>query len=168
MQQRKTEMSEEKIIIREMEKTDLPQVLAMEKEYFPEAWSESIYVDALDLPYYTFLVAADRESGKIAGYGTLMNVADEGDIMNLAVRKDFRRHGLGELLLRRLMERGKEKGAVDFSLEVRSSNEAAVPLYRKMGFAVEGVRRGYYESTGEDALIMWKRGPHMKQETGRN
>ena len=71
------------------------------------------------------------------------------------MRPDYRSKGLGELLIVGLFERAMEVGARWVTLEVRVSNSAAQGLYRGFGFAPGGIRPGYYNDNGEDALVMW-------------
>ena len=79
---------------------------------------------------------------------------DEAHISTLAVEPRCRRRGIGELLLVGLIDWACEVGAAFMTLEVRPSNPAAQSLYRKYGFQVVGLRKGYYSDNGEDALIM--------------
>ncbi len=150
-------MQAEEILIRRMKEEDLPQVLTMEKRYFPDPWSERIYRDSMALDNYIFLVAEDAGTYCIAGYASLMGIGEEGDVMNIAVDERRRRKGIAEKLLQELFRLGDQAGICDYTLEVRKTNLAAVSLYQKMGFCTEGVRRGYYEHPREDALIMWRR-----------
>jgi len=94
-------------------------------------------------------------SGTVVGYAGLWLVLDEAHVTTIAVHPDLRGHGLGELLLVRLVAIAQEMGAKRMTLEVRVSNEVAQTLYRKYSFKVEGVRRRYYSDNDEDALIMW-------------
>lgn len=143
--------------LRPLTAADLPQVLAMEKAYFSQPWSEAVYRDSMALDYYIFLAAEEEKTGILIGYASLMDAAGEGNIMNIAVRESYRGRGIGSRLLSALMEEGQKRGISDFTLEVRKSNASAVHVYEKLGFRTEGVRRGYYENPREDALIMWKR-----------
>jgi len=89
----------------------------------------------------------------IVGYGGFWLMAGEAHISTIAVRPEFRRSGIGELLLVAMIDRATELGAKVATLEVRVSNTAAQSLYRKYGFRQVGLRRRYY-SNNEDALIM--------------
>ncbi|MFB0534808.1 MAG: ribosomal protein S18-alanine N-acetyltransferase [Anaerolineae bacterium] len=90
----------------------------------------------------------------ILGYGGFWLMAGEAHISTIAVRPDWRRRGIGELLLVAMLERAVELGADLATLEVRISNVAAQGLYQKYGFAKVGLRPRYYSDRGEDALIM--------------
>jgi ribosomal-protein-alanine N-acetyltransferase len=83
-------------------------------------------------------------------------VLDEGHITNIAVHPDFRGMKIGEKLVLAMLQTAKENNAMHVTLEVRTSNEVARNLYRKLGFKDSGIRKGYYADTGEDAVIMWK------------
>ena len=76
--------------------------------------------------------------------------------MNIAVHPDYRKQGIGYALIERLIAALKEKNVISLCLEVRVSNESAIGLYSKMGFAVVGKRPGYYRNPREDAYIMRK------------
>ena len=84
----------------------------------------------------------------------MWRVTDEGQITNIALRKDARGRGYGELLVRVMMENAFEEGCMDIFLEVRVSNLPALGLYRKLGFEVLSVRKGYYSEPVEDAYVM--------------
>ena len=75
--------------------------------------------------------------------------------MNIAVLPEMRGRGLGEELLRAMLEQGTKMGIIYWTLEVRVSNIAAIKLYEKVGFTSAGIRPGYYEKPREDANIMW-------------
>jgi ribosomal-protein-alanine N-acetyltransferase len=81
-------------------------------------------------------------------------MASEAHITNVAVRKDYYRQGIGELLLIAMIDLARELNARLLTLEVRISNLAAQNLYYKYGFARAGQRRGYYTDNKEDALVM--------------
>ena len=100
------------------------------------------------------------------GYFGFQVILEEGHIMNLAVHADYRRRGLGELLLLDLYEQARSRGVVHLTLEVRASNLAAQGLYQKYGFQVEGRRLRYY-GDGEDALIMWTGRLDMPETQGQ-
>ncbi len=90
----------------------------------------------------------------VVGYGGMWLMVDEAHISTIASHPEWRRRGIGELLLVAMLERAAEIGANVVTLEVRVSNAAAQSLYKKYGFRVAGRRKGYYSDNGEDALIM--------------
>jgi ribosomal-protein-alanine N-acetyltransferase len=99
--------------------------------------------------------ASSPELAAIIGFAGLWLMVDEAHITTIATHPDFRRHGLGELLLASLIDISYEIGAKWVTLEVRVSNYTAQNLYRKYGFREAGIRRRYYSDNQEDAIIMW-------------
>ena len=88
------------------------------------------------------------------GYVIYWLVSGEIDIHNLAVDPRYRRRGVARSLLRSVVGDAKDRGVRRITLEVRKSNEAAQKLYQSLGFAEQGIRKGYYSDDGEDALAM--------------
>ena len=99
--------------------------------------------------------AADEENEqRILGFIAARFTADEVHINNVAVREEFRRHGMGGALLGRVLREGARRGARKAILEVRAGNKAAQALYTRYGFRTVGLRRDYYTEPREDALVM--------------
>ncbi len=144
-------------MIRRMQVSDLPAIAKLEKKYFSVPWSEHSLKQSLGKSEYLFLVAS--EEGEAVGYGCILKVFDEGNILNIVVDERFRGGGIGRELVRELLEEGKRQGMRAFTLEVRVSNVPAIRLYESLGFVSEGIRKHFYEKPVEDALIMWKREP---------
>lgn len=138
--------------IRTMELDDLEEVMVIEKENFALPWTENGFFSFLLRQDTLFLVA--EEEGKIAGYCGVVLVPEEGDITNVSVAKARQGRGIGGQLIRELVSRAGEAGAVKLYLEVRKSNAEAIRLYERNGFAQIGVRRDYYEEPKEDAILM--------------
>ena len=95
-----------------------------------------------------------RKKGKVAGYLCAGLIMDEGHILNLAVGPGMRRTGIASVLIGDVIDRLRERGCRFLFLEVRDSNTAAREIYRKFGFKVIGIRKNYYVSPVEDAIIM--------------
>jgi ribosomal-protein-alanine N-acetyltransferase len=131
--------------------SDLPLVLKIEQASFPSPWKSEFFLKELCNPYGRFLVA--EQEGQVIGYICTWLVADEGQILNVAVHPDHRQRGVGRLLVRETLAETCQRRARSVSLEVRKSNLPAITLYEKLGFREVAVRRGYYEN-GEDALLM--------------
>lgn len=141
-------------MIRKFKKGDEEGIALLEKECFSSPWSsEAIGNSAKE--GIIFLVY--EKEGKILGYIGLQRVLDEGYITNIAVNSLYRRCGIGKELLLAIDEIGKELKLSFISLEVRQSNLSAISLYEKMGYKNEGVRRNFYKSPTENAIIMTKR-----------
>lgn len=143
------------MIIRKMEPEDVPQVAEIEKSTFSMPWSEASFHNTLQREDTLYLVAEDQ--GEILGYCGLWQSLDEGEIPNVAVRRNRRRRGVGRALVAELLRQGEERGITAFTLEVRAGNKDAVGLYEKLGFRSVGIRPGFYEKPVEDAVIMWKK-----------
>jgi [ribosomal protein S18]-alanine N-acetyltransferase len=139
--------------IRRLTYADLPQVIAIERRAFPTPWSLAMFVLELSKPSGICL-AATRE-GKLIGYLVCSRYDTVWHLMNVAVDDRLVRQGVATALIERLLELADGPGE-QFTLEVRTSNDAAIELYEKFGFRSAGRRRGYYHDNREDALIMWR------------
>ena len=142
------------MMIRRMEKRDLPQVEAIEISLFSDAWSEQGFEDTLNLPYAISLVAIAEAEDTILGYIIMYVSFEEGEISNVAVAKSAQNRGIGSALMQAILDKGLEESVTRFILEVRVSNTPAIALYKKFGFTEIGIRRDFYEKPREDALIM--------------
>lgn len=138
--------------IRSATGADLPALGAMERRCFPDPWSDQGLADALAPPHGFGLVAESARG--VVGYVLVREVGGSGEILNLAVAPELRRRGVGRALLQAALGGLAERGAGEVFLEVRDSNLAARELYQREGFQVVGVRRGYYRSPSEDALVL--------------
>jgi [ribosomal protein S18]-alanine N-acetyltransferase len=138
--------------LRDMTAADLPAVLALEEELFaPDTWTAAMYRDELsrtDTRHY--LVAEDDA---VVGYGGLIAYDDEAHIATLGVARARQGEGIGALLLDALLAEADRRSPVVL-LEVRADNEVAQGLYRRRGFTEIGRRRGYYQPSGTDAVVM--------------
>ena len=129
-------------------------IAQIEKLCFSDPWSERSIASELDNRLSLWLVAL--EDDRVAGYVGSQSVLGETDMMNIAVHPDFRRRGIAEALVVRLIEELKIRGNHSLMLEVRVSNAAARSLYEKMGFQQVGLRKNYYRNPKEDACILRK------------
>lgn len=137
--------------VRRMTTADIPAVAALEARAFVEPWSPATFFEELALDNRLYLVA--EESGSVVGYGGVMSLDEEAHIMTIAVDTPHTRRKIGTRLMLALIDLALERGARHLTLEVRISNDAALGMYRKLGFASVGLRPNYYR--GEDALVMW-------------
>ena len=94
--------------------------------------------------------------GVLVAYGGMWLVADEGQITNIVVMESHRRKRIGDKILKELERFAKEEGATVLNLEVRESNQGAISLYEKNGFVRDGLRKNYYKSPTENAVLMSK------------
>ncbi len=141
--------------VRPMTEADLGQVEAIEKTCFSTPWSVKSFLDACTTEENIYLVCCDDDH-KVMGYCGLWTVLGEGNITNMAVAKEYRKHGIGEMLMKEMERLGQLKDVSIFFLEVRESNEPAKRLYEKMGYKEIGRRKRFYERPVEDALVMSK------------
>ena len=142
------------MIILEMNAAHVSQVAALERICFADPWSEMSIASELQNLWSYWLVAL--EDDRVIGYVGSQSSIDEADIMNVAVHPDFRRHGIAEALINRLVADLKERDIHALLLEVRVSNTPAITLYEKLGFSQVGRRKNYYHNPKEDALILRK------------
>jgi len=169
--------------LRSMTEADIPQVAEIEAQSFPTTWPRTAYRRELANRLARYLVLIDRSrsvseeepeetprkpllgifrrkpatsptNDYIVGYVGVWLMVDQAHIVAIAVREDYRRQGLGELLLAESVEMALSNGQESVTLEVRRSNESAQALYEKYRFLKVGVRRRYYTDNKEDALIM--------------
>lgn len=138
-----------------MKEEDIDSVLEISSLSFSIPWSRDSYIQELTNPLAKYLVA--KIDNKIVGFVGTWIVLDESHITNIAIHPNHRKQGIGSSLLEEFLKYCKSQGCIAFTLEVRNSNKAAKTLYEKYNFKQEGVRKGYYEDTKEDAIIMWLR-----------
>ena len=146
--------------LRGMTRGDLPDVLALEHKLFPDdPWSPQMFADELDQPpgARMYLVAS-REKHPLAGYAGMMFVpgGTQADVLTIAVQPGCWGYGIGSLLLGTLIDEARRRGCEEVFLEVRADNDRAHGLYLRRGFTEIGVRRGYYQPSGTDAIVMRK------------
>ena len=157
---------------------DLDEALVIENTVFTDPWPRQFFLEELRVPQSVACVA--RHRGKLAGYLLAWRLEAEIHLGNLAVAPEYQRRGAGQALLEWLLDRakggpardgharderarderargeGEGEGAARITLEVRASNFAAQELYRRFGFQAVALRRGYYQDSGEDALVMMR------------
>jgi ribosomal-protein-alanine N-acetyltransferase len=143
-----------------MTRADLPAVLRLEDLLFgDEAWSEAMLVSELEGAEASgryYLVAEDAgAAGELVGYAGLLSPGGgQADVLTMAVTQERWGQRIGALLLDALVAEAARRGCTEVFLEVRVDNERAQRLYRSRGFAEIGIRRGYYQPSGTDALVM--------------
>lgn len=143
------------VAVRPLRRGDLAEVFAIERRSFRAPWSPSMFLVELARPDVVALAA--EAGGRLAGYSVLSRQADAWHLMNVAVEPAFRRLGIASRLVAGSLAAVGTSAPV--TLEVRASNDAAIELYRTLGFRCVGTRTAYYPDDGEDALIMWRGDP---------
>lgn len=142
------------LVRRPMDVRDLDAVLAVEARAYSHPWSRGNFVDALAAGYIADVLDG-RDSG-IVGYFVAMPGVEELHLLNLTIAPAWQRQGHGRALLDAVEQHAVARRHALLWLEVRRSNERALAVYLRRGFAEVGVRRGYYPSGArrEDAVVM--------------
>lgn len=142
-------------VLRPMTRADLDQVIALELALFgDDAWSREMLIGELgQQPASRHYLVAD-DAGQVAGYAGLLGAGWQADVLTLAVATDRWGQGIGSALLDALLAEAARRGCTEIFLEVRTDNSRAQQLYRRYDFAEIGIRKGYYQPSGADALVM--------------
>ncbi|MDT3671071.1 MAG: ribosomal protein S18-alanine N-acetyltransferase [Aromatoleum sp.] len=141
-------------VLTPMTELDLDWVVENEAELHAFPWTRGNFVDSLVAGYGAWIL---RDTAQPLAYAVMLTVVDEAHLLNISVARPAQRAGIGGRLLRQLFDEARERGASQFFLEVRPSNEAAIALYDRHGFESIGRRRGYYPARDggrEDAIVM--------------
>ncbi len=168
-------MFEEEFVVEPMRMEQLDQVRRIERACFPTPWPRNAYrreIEKNERAHYLVVRTSEPAqepqrqfplsifpfgrsgSRDVVGYCGVWVMLDEAHITTIAVDPDYRRLGLGQLLIIQMARIALQARATRMTLEVRMSNEGAQRLYRKYGFSDGGVRPRYYSDDFEDALIM--------------
>ncbi len=135
-------------------KEHLEQLEVLEQQCFSIPWTQDQLESQLPDGQHCFLIAIDNDS--VLGYVGMMHVLDEGYISNVAVSPNARRNGIANALIIEILRCAEELMLSFVTLEVRESNTPARNLYAKHGFQVVGLRKNYYDSPKENAILMTK------------
>lgn len=140
-------------IFRNMREDDLDAVMEIELAGYPQPWTRGIFHDCLRVGYLCQVLTIN---GMIEAYGIMSSGGGEAHVLNLCVRRQSQRRGLGRAMLLQLVDSARRLHVELMLLEVRPSNRAALRLYESVGFSEVGLRKNYYPAKGgrEDALIM--------------
>ena len=135
----------------------LDAVSALEQDIFgADGWSPELFWSELAqsaLRYY-LVATGSGEPGEVVGYAGLAAWSGESWVQTVAVAGSARGLGLGRLLMNALLAEARRRGARTCALEVRDDNTVAQRLYASLGFRRIGIRRGYYQPSGTDALVL--------------
>ena len=139
-------------MIEKSQRTDkqIAQIAEIERRCFATPWTEE-QIKSSDNSTVFFIAKVGE---KAVGYGGMYTVLDEGYVTNIGVLPEFRKQGIGAKIVNSLIDYSKEKSLAFLSLEVRTSNNPAISLYKSFGFSEIGVRKNFYSNPKEDALIM--------------
>ncbi|MGI5977800.1 MAG: ribosomal protein S18-alanine N-acetyltransferase [Candidatus Limivicinus sp.] len=140
------------ILIEEGCKKYIAALEKLENQCFSLPWTKEQLESQMPDDRHIFLVAKLGDS--VIGYAGMMYIIDEGYISNVAVDGAHRKSGIGSLLIEELLHRAEALNLRFVSLEVRETNEPAKALYGKYDFEPVGLRKNYYDSPKENAIIM--------------
>jgi len=139
-----------------MQKSDVEQIMEIEKVSFGRYhWTKQSFISEIDNAMGNYYTAFDNETNQVIGYYGFWLIWEEAHVTTIAVRPEYRKKYIGELLFQSMLDVGYEVEAKWFTLEVRASNISAQNLYYKYKFKSLGLRAKYYQDTNEDALVMW-------------
>ena len=141
-------------IFRNMTEQDVVPVAELEKKVFSDAWTSTGIYETF-CQNQAFVTVAEND-GEIVGYCIIYYVMDEAEIARIAVDEKVRRQGVGHGLLDFACECCKVKHVQRLLLDVRESNESARRFYEQYGFAVDGIRKNFYDQPKENAVLMSK------------
>lgn len=141
------------IIIKKAELSDVLKIAEIERASIPQPWSEAAFASALaDEKAVTFAAFC---GGVLCGFITGVYLLDTADIYSVAVSSEYRKKGVGKLLLEKFFSALPDE-VKNVCLEVRESNIPAIKLYEKLGFERVGLRKNFYQSPRENAILMTK------------
>ncbi len=133
---------------------DLDAITAIAQASFPHPWTREMFAQELSSQPLSRSYVLRTADGEVAAFCTCWLVIDELHINTIAVDPSRRRQGYARDLLAHVLREAKRSEAKRALLEVRASNTAAIRLYEAFGFTTESVRKGYYPSPPEDALVL--------------
>jgi len=136
----------------------MPGVMALERELFPDdAWTPEMFTAEFAQPASRRLYLVAEEDNTLIGYaGMMFTGGPQADVVTLAVDPAHWGRGTGTALLNALLDEAGNRGCTEVLLEVREDNPRGRQLYLRHGFTEVGIRRGYYQPSGVDAVVMRK------------
>jgi [ribosomal protein S18]-alanine N-acetyltransferase len=151
-------VTNDKVRLRLLTVADMPAVMALEQELFPEdAWTQEMFAGEFAQSASRRLYLVAEEDGALVGYaGMMFTGGTQADVVTLAVDPDRWGEGAGTALLSALVDEATKRGYAEVLLEVREDNPRARRLYLRHGFTEIGIRRGYYQPSGANAVVMRK------------
>jgi ribosomal-protein-alanine N-acetyltransferase len=148
---------------------DLGAVLDLERTLFPDdAWSPGMFAEELAMQGHGRHYIAAEEGNTLVGYaGMMLPGGRQAEVLTIAVAEGHWGQGIGSALLTNLLDEAGRRDCSEVFLEVRADNPRAQDLYRRFGFEHVGIRRGYYQPSGTDAIVMRRGLERMdRQQTG--
>lgn len=155
------------LTIEQLKAAQINSIIELDQLCLGGLWAEDGYLREIDSPN-SHLVGLHLTENKdslnqsistiMIGFACLWSIVNEAHITLLAIHPKYRRQSFGQLLLLDLLTDAIARKLEWATLEVNVNNADAISLYQKFGFEVAGTRKGYYQATGEDALILWRKG----------
>lgn len=142
----------EELTVRQMVEEDAVAAAELDRQSFPDSWSIKSVRETIGHPQ-TICLAAEK-GGRLAGYMLVYAVVQEAEIARIAVGKEYRRQGVGSLLLLKLESLCRERHIHKLLLDVREGNDDARSFYKEKGFREDGIRQSFYEEPKENAVLM--------------
>ena len=139
--------------ITKMTLTDLEQMKNTLYSDFDNFWSYNVLKQELENENTSYIIAKEKE--EVVGFAGISVCIDEATLNNIVVKKSCRGRGIGGELLESLIDICSDLNLKTFTLEVNTTNEPAIRLYKKFGFKNLGIRKKYYNNS-QDAYIMTK------------
>jgi len=153
------------VVVTQMRRRHLRAVLRIEEHTSTTPWSHGLFLAEARRPERIYLVA--RMGSTVVGFAGLLFALTDGHVTTIAVDPERQGARIGTRLMLVLIREAIARGATAVTLEVRASNEAALALYRRFGFAPVGTRKGYYRHPDEDALVLWAHEVNTEEFTRR-
>ena len=145
------------MFIEAMDIGDLDRIMELEDQLFASSsWGKSDYLYELIENDFSYNFVLKNEQG-IIGYVGIWIMYEQSQITTIGIDPLYQRQGLGEYLMKEIIDFAIQEGCEVMSLEVRISNEKAIALYQKLGFENQAIRKDYYQDNHEDAYLMVKR-----------
>ena len=143
--------------IRRMIQEDLDEVFSIETSDSISPWSKKMFLDEMQHPFaYCFVMERkDRPRHHVVGFICFRNVTEESELLKICVHADYRQLGIGKKLMQFYLDFGRRRGVRNFHLEVNSSNQPAIRLYRSFSYELSGTRKKFYHGKF-DALLMMR------------
>lgn len=140
--------------LRPIIESDLGDILSIARDRFLDPWSLDNFIYSMNSDLQYSYVAIDNDL--IVGYVILSVIADEAELLDIAVLAEYEGKGVASLMLKSALEYATCQGAAKCFLEVRDNNEAAILLYKHYGFEDLYIRKNYYPLYCADAIVMNK------------
>lgn len=154
IQQQQNASPSRKPVVLPMLHSDLDTVCRIARESFATPWTRAVFESELDRDWSEIRVLRSAKGEKICGFINFWIIGDEIHLHNLAILTNARRRGYGRTLVLDMFDIARKRSVTSVFLEVRCSNEAAINLYKSVGFKKIAIRPQYYSDNQEDAMIM--------------